>query len=42
MTIVMPDVGKIHVTGLLKFCKEAVKVSFGLELAMACLYMKDL
>ena len=42
VTIVMPDVGIDHVMGLLKYCKEAVKSSFGLELAAGCRHMRDL
>lgn len=43
VTIVMPDVGINHIRGLLKFCKKkAVNASFGLDLAMACRYMRDL
>lgn len=42
VTIVMPDVGRDHVMGLLKYCKEAVKTSFGLELAAGCRHMAEL
>jgi hypothetical protein len=42
VTIVMPDVGIDHVMGLLKFCREAVKSSFGLELAAGCRHMREL
>lgn len=36
VTIAMPDVGVDHVLGLLKFCRNAVQASFGLELAAGC------
>lgn len=42
VTIAMPDVGKDHVMGLLKFCRNAVKASFGLELAAGCRTMGEL
>jgi len=40
--IVMPDAGRDHVMGLLKYCKQAVESSFGLELAAGCLPMSVL
>lgn len=42
VTIAIPDVGANHVLGLLKYCKEAVNASFGLELAAGCRTMKEL
>lgn len=42
VTIVMPDVGRDHIMGLLKYCKEAVEASFGLELTAGCLAMSEL
>lgn len=36
ITIAMPDVGRDHIMGLLKYCREAVESSFGLELAAGC------
>lgn len=42
VTIAMPDVGKDHIMGLLKFCRNAVKASFGLELAAGCRTMGEL
>lgn len=42
VTIAMPDLGRDHIMGLLKYCKEAVKTSFGLELAAGCRFMSEL
>lgn len=42
VTIAVPDVGRDHVIGLLKYCKEAVKSSFGLELAVGCRSMAQI
>jgi len=42
VTIVMPDAGRDHVMGLLKYCEKAVESSFSLELAAGCLRMSDL
>lgn len=42
VTIAMPDVGKDRVMGLLKYCKEAVDTSFGLQLAAGCRQMAEL
>lgn len=42
VTLAIPDVGKKRIMGLLKFCREAVKSSFGLELAAGCYRMKEL
>lgn len=42
VTIAMPDVGTDHIMGLLKFCREAVREIFGLELAAGCRYMSEL
>lgn len=42
ITIAMPDVGKDHVMGLLKFCRNAVEASFELELAAGCRTMGEL
>jgi hypothetical protein len=38
----MPGVERDHVMGLLKYCKEAVKRSFGLELAAGCQKMAEI
>ncbi|WP_340103132.1 DUF3095 family protein [Rhodohalobacter sp. 8-1] len=42
VTIAMPDVGRDHILGLLKYCKEAVNSSFGLELAAGCQSMAQI
>lgn len=42
VTLALPNVGKKRIMGLLKFCKEAVKSSFGLELAAGCYTMAEL
>ena len=41
-TLAIPDVGRDHIMGLLKFCKEATESVFGLELAAGCRTMGEL
>lgn len=41
-TIVMPDVGKERVLGILKYCRQAVKTAYKLDLAAGCEKMKVL
>lgn len=41
-TLAIPDVGRDHIMGLLKFCKEATESVFGLELAAGCRPMGEL
>jgi len=42
VTLAIPDVGRDHIMGLLKFCKQATKSVFGLELAAGCRLMGEL